>query len=48
MELELLAFEQALASGEPECLDIPAMATDVYIELTLQGYAPEYLEDFFS
>lgn len=48
MEPELNAFEEALATGNPGGLTIHDLPVDVHFELTLQGYTPEFLEDFFS
>lgn len=48
MTSELQKFEEALAAGNPNGLTIQDLSVDVHFELTLQGYTPEFLEDFFS
>ena len=45
---DLQAFEEALTPGAPNSLSIQDLPVDVYFELTLQGYPPEFLDDFFS
>jgi hypothetical protein len=48
MESDIQAFEEALVPGAPNSLSIQGLPVDVYFELTLQGYTPEFLDDFFS